>query len=61
MNWVPGRGWTYKTDAATRKLARERRKRFKDLGVCINGEKHGKATHGVRCESCDKTHKKSAG
>lgn len=61
MNWVPGYGWVYKTCSATRLEARERRKKNKDAGLCINGSKHGKATHGVRCKRCHKTHKGSAG
>ncbi len=61
MKWDPARRrWEYKTDAVTRKLARDRRKHFRDAGVCINGEKHGPATHGVRCKTCYDTHKESA-
>lgn len=38
--------------------ARNRRARLKAGGFCINGESHGKATHGRRCAWCDAVHKK---
>lgn len=50
----------YKTSRKRRQSAMERRDRLRDLGLCINGEAHGPATHGCRCQSCDKTHKESA-
>jgi len=41
--------------------SRDRRARLRAAGVCINGESHGRATHGVLCESCRLIHRKSAG
>jgi hypothetical protein len=49
-----------RSSAQRRARARERRARLKAAGFCINGEKHGKATHGVLCAACRRTHKESA-
>lgn len=40
--------------------AKTRRSSLKAAGLCINGAGHGKATHGVRCERCYKTHGETA-
>ncbi len=36
--------------------AKARRAKLKTLGLCINGEPHGPATHGVLCERCRVIH-----
>jgi hypothetical protein len=41
--------------------ARDRRARLKDLGLCINNEAHGPATHGVLCAACRETHRHGKG
>lgn len=39
--------------------SKERRDRLRDAGLCINGEKHGPATHGKLCKPCRDTHRKT--
>jgi hypothetical protein len=38
--------------------AKNRRALLKSKGLCINGERHGAATHGPRCGWCDDVHKR---
>ena len=38
-------------------LAKLRRIRLQNAGWCINGEAHGKATHGPRCAWCKRVHR----
>lgn len=37
--------------------ASDRRERLCRAGLCINGAKHGPATHGVHCENCWRVHR----
>jgi len=46
----------YKTDPATRLLAKIRRDELREAGLCINGPKHGEAVRGVRCQVCAEKH-----
>lgn len=50
----------FKSDWRKRRNAKRRRDVLRDIGLCINGPAHGKATHGCRCEACHETHGKSA-
>lgn len=50
----------YKTCETQRLLAQQRRDSLRESGLCINGAKHGRATHGCRCDRCRDTHTKSA-
>lgn len=36
--------------------ATARRTRLRALGLCLNGAKHGPATHGVLCAACRLAH-----
>ncbi len=36
--------------------AKTRRDRLRAAGLCINGDRHGKATHGVLCARCRIVH-----
>ena len=38
---------------------RRHRAERRAAGICINGDKHGPATHGVLCEPCRIQHRKS--
>ncbi len=47
----------YKTAPETRLDAKLRRDERRAAGICINGNLHGKATHGVLCAACRATHR----
>lgn len=49
-----------RTDPEQLMLAKMRRDRLRALGVCLNGEAHGKATHGVLCGRCRDVHRRGA-
>lgn len=49
----------FKSTRGERRSAKERRDLLRGAGLCINGEKHGKATNGVRCEACAEKHRKT--
>lgn len=40
------------------KVNKARRDRLKSAGLCINGGKHGTATHGQLCLTCRLNHRK---
>lgn len=48
-------GWRARADVKQK----ARRAQRAAEGVCINGEKHGTATHGVLCERCRARHRES--
>jgi hypothetical protein len=50
----------YRTYAHHRRKQERRRAHLKELGVCINGPTHGKATHGCRCKACYLVHRGDA-
>jgi hypothetical protein len=50
----------YRSSYQRRKYARARRARLAAAGACINGEHHGPATRGKRCDACAETHRRSA-
>lgn len=50
----------FRTDPVRRKLAKMRRDELRERGLCINGEDHGPATHGVLCWNCRQAHRKSS-
>lgn len=49
----------YKTTERYRVNAKRRRDENRASGTCINGSSHGNATHGVLCEVCRETHRRS--
>jgi hypothetical protein len=46
----------YRTTEEQRLIAKLRRRTRTALGICINGVKHGDATHGIRCRRCAERH-----
>lgn len=46
----------YRTTREQRIVAMLRRDRLRAAGICINGERHGPATHGVLCARCRIVH-----
>jgi hypothetical protein len=50
----------YRTFREDRIRAKSRRADLKARGLCINGEEHGPATHGVLCLKCREAHRKSS-
>lgn len=63
-SYLPIRGrdvdGSYLSPVSARERAARLRRERADLGLCINGEGHGKATHGCRCEACYEKHRGSA-
>lgn len=49
---------SYDPEAVQRAYAKTRRDRLAGQGLCINGEDHGKATHGRKCAWCHDVHKR---
>jgi hypothetical protein len=47
----------YRTSYEHRLVVKERRDRLRAARLCINGEQHGKATRGTRCEQCAEARK----
>lgn len=50
----------FKTSPVRRFKARHRRDTLTSAGLCLSGSAQGPATHGVLCEACRETHRKSA-
>jgi hypothetical protein len=50
----------YRTHWTRRTKAKNRRDDLAARGLCINGAKHGPATHGQLCSPCRDTHKESS-
>ena len=48
------------TRAYDRQRKQAERDRRRSLGVCINSDNHGPATHGLRCDHCAAVHLRSA-
>ena len=59
---APHRRSRKKTKCSPERLAvaKKRRDGLAALNLCINGASHGQRTHGVRCDACIQTHRRSA-
>ena len=50
----------YRSTYEQRLIARDRRFDLVARQLCLNGAAHGKATHGVLCERCRISHRRTA-